>query len=253
MRKVSLAARGMLAACWLAILAGCATTPKTSGEWPPPRPNLSSLQPGDVLEIKFPYWPDLNEEQAIRPDGRIALQHLGDVEVAGRTPEEVHQDLLTRYAAVLRKPELNVAVKSYASQQVYVGGEVQKPGAVPIQGGRLTLADAIFQSGGFVKESARLKSVIVVRQRDGKQYARALDLKRVLNGQQSEPFNLEPYDIVYVPRTKIDRVNQWVDKYINKVIPDKFVFTFNRNLDNQGTTARTNASTLNLSLPTAAK
>lgn len=237
-----------------ALLSGCATVPKNSENWPPPRTNLATVQPGDVLQIKFPFWPDLNEEQAIRPDGRIALQHIGEVEVSGRTPEEIRQTLITRYAVVLKNPELNVAVKTYISQQVYVGGEVRDPNMVPIEGGRLTVVDAIFRAGGFLKQSAQLSNVIVIRQRDGKQYVRSLNLNKAFNGKDPDPFLLEPYDVVYVPRTRIDHVDQWVDTYINQLIPDKFVFTFNKDLDNNNrNNANTNSRTFQLNLPTVQK
>ena len=235
-----------LAIAWLFIfLAGCATVSRNPENWPPPRANLSTLQPGDVLQIKFPYWPDLAEEQTIRPDGRVALQHIGDVDVGGRMPDEVRQDLMKRYATVLKNPELSVMVKTYASQQVYVGGEVLTPGMVLIEGGRLTVVDAIFRSGGFLKESAKLTNVVIVRQRDGKQYARVLNLKKAFKGTDPNPFYLEPYDIVYVPRTKIDQVDQWVDQYINKLIPNNAVFTLNKSVND----TKTDSRSIQLNLP----
>ncbi len=213
--------------------AGCATTPNDSANWPEPRESLVTLQAGDALSIKFPHWPELNEEQAIRPDGNIALQFVGEVQAAGRTPEELRTELLDRYAGTLKNPELTVIVRSFQSQRVYVGGEVAQPKLVMIEGGRLTALEAIVQAGGFLKRSAKMSNVIVIRQCDGKQYVKTLDLKAELKNPESEPFHLEPFDVVYVPRTVIDRVDQWSDQYINEIVPENIVFTFNKSLGHE--------------------
>lgn len=247
MSTILLRAQLLIAIGIIAALVGCATVSSNPADWPQPRENLASLQPGDILQIKFAYWPDLNEEQVIRPDGRIALQHIGEVEVGGRMPEDVRQELTNRYAEILKNPTLSMAVKAYASQRVYVGGEVARPGMVAIEGGRLSVVDAIFQAGGFLKESAKLSRVVVLRQRENKQYARSVDLKKAFKGKDPDPFYLEPYDIVYIPRTKIDRVNQWTDQYINRIVPDNVVFTFNKDLDRDEIV--TDAQTFQVQLP----
>src|SRR5256885_1422714 len=86
------------------------------------------LLPGDQIEVKFFYNPELSEQQPIRPDGRIALQLVGDVEAAGLTPEALRNALRERYARVLREPDVTVIVKEISGRRVYVGGEVGTPG-----------------------------------------------------------------------------------------------------------------------------
>lgn len=199
--------------------AGCATTvPPETDEFPEAQDVKLLLQPGDVLRIRFAYWPELDEEQTIRPDGLISLQLAGEVTAAGKTPGELREELLSLYEDKLIDPVINVVVHALASHRVYVGGEVLAPGLVPIQG-KLTLLEAIMHCGGFNKETARISSVVVIRRREGQQFAKSVDLRNMLESAQSETFYLEPYDVVFVPRTAIDRVDQFVEQYINKIVP----------------------------------
>jgi hypothetical protein len=75
------------------------------------------------------------------------------------------------------------------------------------------------QAGGFDMREAEVRNVVVIRHRDGQRYGYSVNLKPALEGGETHPFFLEPQDIVYVPRTKIAKVGQWVDQHINKIIP----------------------------------
>lgn len=221
----------MAAALFIGTLPGCITTPPSSESFPAAAEPKVVLQPGDVLQVKFLYWPELNEDkQSIRPDGKISLQLVGDVQAQGLTPDELRAQLLELYHDKLKEPEIAVVVNSLDSHRVYVTGEVQNPGLVMING-RLTALEAVMQAGGFAKESAKRKTVVVVRQREGKQFATTLDLRKALEEPESEPFLLEPYDIVFVPRTNIDQVDQWVEQYVNKIIPRSVHWGFTYDLN----------------------
>jgi protein involved in polysaccharide export with SLBB domain len=82
------------------------------------------LQPGDELDIRFYFNPELNSSVLVRPDGRISLPLANEVQAAGLTPEALSQRLRTAYEQELRRPELTVIVRSFNS----VGGEVASPG-----------------------------------------------------------------------------------------------------------------------------
>ncbi len=181
-------------------------------------PQEVRLAPGDEIEIKFYYTPDLNESLTIRPDGKITLQMVDDVEVKGLTPDELRVELERLYTPYIKEPAVSVIVRTLASQQIFVGGEVRTPGALPLNG-NTTLLQAIIQAGGFIKVSAKLSNVIVMRQDEGKWYGGAFDLRKVVKGKESDSFYLKPMDIVYVPRTRINKLNQWVDQYITRMIP----------------------------------
>ena len=233
------------------LVMGCVTvTPPETAEFPEAEEVRVVLQPGDSLQVRFAYWPELDTQQSIRPDGKIALQLVGEVTAGGLTPEEVRAELLSLYADKLIDPEITIVVASLAGQRVYVGGEVLVPGLVAMQG-RLTALEAIMQAGGFKKESAKLATVVVIRRRDDKQYARSLNLRKALEEPSSEPFFLEPFDVVYVPRTNIDRLDQFVDQYINQIIPDSVYASFNysRTSNVDSVDSNTQTSPVQLVLP----
>lgn len=182
------------------------------------RPNVI-LVPGDVLEVKFFYTPDLNELQSVRPDGKIALQLIGEVEVEGKDPIKLRDELIELYTPQLKTPEIAVIIRSFYDRRVYVGGQVIAPGIIEMPG-TMTLLEAIMQAGGFNIREAEVRNVVVIRHRNDHRYGQSIDLKSSLAGEEAQPFYLEPKDIVYVPQTTIAKVDQWIDQHINKIIPD---------------------------------
>lgn len=178
------------------------------------------LQVGDVIDVKLFYNPELNDRVTIRPDGRISLQLVDEVDAAGLTPAELDEILTDAYAQLLQNPDVAVIVREFASQQVYVGGEVVSPGVVPLRP-RMTALEAVVGAGGF-RETAEPRSVIILSSGpDNTRLAREVDLNDVLKGRQAAgEHSLRPFDVVYVPKTLIAEVNKFVDQYINGIIPD---------------------------------
>lgn len=207
-------------------LAACATPPPLNpmpyAEAPPP-PRLSIL-PGDLLEFKFPYAPELSETQTVREDGMISLPFVGDVPAGGKAPDELRAELMTLYARELKKPEVLVLVRSRVARHVYVGGEVVRPSALEMRQG-MTVLEAIMAAGGPLVRSAELSNVVIVRHRENRRYGGAVDLSEAFLGHEGKPFYIEPQDIVFVPRTSISEINQWIDEHINKMVP-QFGFFF---------------------------
>ncbi|MDZ4861043.1 MAG: SLBB domain-containing protein [Candidatus Hydrogenedentes bacterium] len=166
-------------------------------------------------------------------------------------------ELLTIYQDKLIEPEIAVVVNSLDSHRVYIGGEVMQPGLVMING-RLSALEAIMQAGGFKKQSAKMASVVVIRQREGKQYAQSIDLRSAIESPESKPFLLEPYDIVFVPRSNIDQIDQWVDQYINQIVPRSVHYSFSHEVNppeysngNSGVASQllNNIGTINSAMP----
>ncbi len=176
------------------------------------------LNAGDILDIKFFYNPELNETVMVRPDGRISLQLANEVTCAGLTPEELRKSLTERYGKEINKPELSVIVRSFSTQRVYVDGEVFRPGMLPLAG-PVTIRQAITAAGGF-RDTARRTDVIVIRQVQGKPVPLKVNMEEVVtNEDPSQDILLAPFDIVYVPRSKIAEVNKFVDLYIRRNLP----------------------------------
>ncbi len=177
------------------------------------------LQPGDVVTVKFYFNPELNEDVVVRPDGMISLQLVGDVEAAGRTPTALAADLTQKYVGELANPKVNVIVRQLSGERVYVSGEVGKQGLVPMSAG-LTLYQAIQQAGGLL-DSAHRKQIVLIRQTaDGRPAGTAIDIRPIESGEHpEEDVPLRPFDIVFVPKSKIGNLDMWVDQYFRKLIP----------------------------------
>jgi protein involved in polysaccharide export with SLBB domain len=177
-----------------------------------------TLKAGDVVEIKFAYASQFNENQTVRPDGKIELQLIGEVVAQGKSPSELRKELIGLYSTQLKHPELAVVVRSFYERRIFVGGEVNKPGPIDIPG-EMTALEAIMQAGGFNLEKAEVRNVVVVRNLEGRMVGQSLDFKEALAGREAQPFYLQPRDIVYVPRTTITDVDQWISQYLWKVLP----------------------------------
>jgi protein involved in polysaccharide export with SLBB domain len=194
------------------------TAQLTEADFPTQPPDSEVvLKPGDTIEIKFRYWPELDTEQKVRSDGKITLQTVGHIKVTGLTPELLDAKLVELYRSELKDPEIATFVRSQDSQHVYVGGEVRKPGLIDLKP-EMTVLEAIMAAGGFDTNSAELSNFVLVRQIDNKRYATAVDFKDALNN-ENDLLYVAARDIVYVPRSRIDEVDQWVDQHITKLIP----------------------------------
>jgi len=182
---------------------------------------------GDELEIRFFHTPEQNVTLPVRPDGLISLPLVYELRAAGRTVEEVRRELVERCSAELANPEIAVIVRTFTGYLVHVGGEVEKPGVVQLSGSR-TVLEAVFEAGGFLP-SASPADVIVVRRSEPTGYELvAANLQDVLLGKDgSGNFALRPYDVVFVPSTRIADVNKWVDQYIRKNVPITFTYRLN--------------------------
>lgn len=176
------------------------------------------FSPGDTIDVKFFYTPDLNETLIIRPDGQISLQIIGEVKATGKTPAQLRGLLKRLYAPYLKDPEISVIVRSFSNQRVFVGGQVMKPGTVEMSD-QMTVLEALIEAGGLDYRQAQAKNVVVIRYHKNKRYGYKINMEPVLEGKESRPFFLEPKDIVYVPRTEIAKVNQWIDQHINQIVP----------------------------------
>jgi protein involved in polysaccharide export with SLBB domain len=174
------------------------------------------IQRGDELEIRAFRISELDDSVVVREDGKISLALLDDVAAAGLTPEALALDLRRGYAPSFRDPRITVIVRKFGRQSVYVGGEVDRPSLIPLRH-RMSSIKAIFQAGGF-RNTARLTHVIVLRDAGGRPERIDLDAKKILRGEAPD-LPLEPFDVVFVPKSRVARANQFVEQYITGVLP----------------------------------
>lgn len=185
------------------------------------------LQLGDVISVTFFYFPRLDTTLKIRPDGYISMAPIDDVKAAGHTTRELDEKLTRLYAERIENPELTVTVKEFATQKVYVGGEVKSAGIYDLEM-NMTALQAIFRAGS-VLTTGNLESVIIIRrERNGTPSFFSVSLAQDKESKKiTNDIYLSPLDVVYVPQTKIARINQFVDQYINKLIPISLHAGFN--------------------------
>lgn len=212
---------------WLALtIAGCvAHTPvvatPVSGDSELPRGVVTDykLVSGDLLAIKFYNNPELDDEQRVRPDGKISLPFIGQVDARGLSPGELEDELERRYTGELASPQVTVIVREFAPERIYVGGEVAEQGAYPIHG-PLTLAQAIQEAGGFLTTARRQQVLLIRSDAGGEPRGFAVDLTRVLSGEApGADVYLRAQDIVFVPRTRITNVGLFIQQYVRDVLP----------------------------------
>jgi len=200
---------------------------------------LHVLSEGNKIAVKFPNNDKFNDEFIIRPDGTISLQQVGDVKAAGLTPAQLTSLLIDKYSEFLNSPEivvevtniklpeLTVMVTSFASQKVYVGGEVTRPGMIPIIG-MLRALDAVIQAGGHA-DTAELENVVLIRYNYSQEpEVYGLNMKKIMAGQIPDII-LQPYDVIYLPKTGVAEVSLIIKQYIHSIIPVQFNLIYNVN------------------------
>lgn len=187
-----------------------------------------ALQPGDELDVRFYYNPELNLSVLVRPDGKISLPLADDVQAAGLSPAALTQTLRNKYERELRRPEITVIVRSFNSQKVFVGGDVAAPGVIQVVG-PMTVLQSVTQAGGF-RETARINEVLVIRRNPtapSSPIVIPVDIAAAIDGSKpTQDIALVPSDIVYVPKSPIANVNKFVDQYIRQNIPFGFGLTY---------------------------
>jgi polysaccharide biosynthesis/export protein len=166
-----------------------------------PKPAVGAdykIGPQDVLRIDVWKEPEISRTIPVRPDGKISLPLLNDVQAAGLTSMElagVIRDGLTKY---ITNPQVTVSVTEINSQRVYVTGEVLRPGALSMIPG-MTVLQALSSSGGFT-QFAKLKGIYVLRVIGAKQEKFPFNYKDVVAGRKPEQnIPLEPGDVIVVP------------------------------------------------------
>jgi len=175
------------------------------------------LAPGDEIEIRFPFYPDLNDRVVIGPDGRLSLQLVNSVAVGGLTVSGAGKLLNERYAAVIKNPELTVTVRTYAPQAVFVDGWVNNPGVVRSDV-PLTVSRAIAQAGG-ARSGAHTEGILLLRRSgDGKVFYYQVALGNYAGaGETAQDPLLKSYDVVYVPQTIFASLSDFLANYVKNI------------------------------------
>jgi len=189
------------------------------------------ILPGDDLEIKQTYHPNFSERLEVLPDGWINLPLIGSIQASGKQPEALAEELRALYAKELKEPEVIVMVRHSNGRLVYIGGEVKLPRALPLTF-PTTLFQAVIQCGDILP-TAHEDNVLILRATPGASPEVIMaDLDLIRNGEAPD-IELQPYDIVHIPKTTIAKAGDFIDAYINRIVPKNVNFPFFYELHNE--------------------
>ena len=178
-----------------AIASALASTPVRS----PSAPAGYVIGVDDVLSILFWRDKDLSApEITVRPDGKVTLPLLNDIQAAGLSPEQLREVVLEAARKYVEDPNPTVIVKEIKSRKVFITGQVEKPGPYPLNG-PTTILQLIATAGGL-REFADGKNISVMRNQLGRQLVFAFSYQDLLKKKNlSQNIGLEPGDTVVVP------------------------------------------------------
>jgi len=159
-------------------------TPRDTANAAAARPATSDpnyiIGPQDVIDINVWKEPDLTRAVPVRPDGKISMPLLNDVQAAGLTPMQLTAQITAGLRKFISEPQVTVVVTQINSQRVYILGEVNRAGAFPLVPG-MTVLEALSSAGGFTM-FANVKKIYVLRTVDGKQEKYPFNYNDVIHG-----------------------------------------------------------------------
>jgi len=152
---------------------------------------------GDVLNVQVWKEKELSQVVVVRPDGKISLPLLGDLQVIGKEPSQVEEMVQTRLQSMVVEPRVTVTVTEIHSRMVYITGEIARPGAYPLNT-PITVLQLIAQAGGLT-EFASKKKIQVIRA-NNKRDPQLLNYKAMTQSKDgSNSVTLNPGDTVVIP------------------------------------------------------
>ena len=163
-----------------------------------PLPSDYVIGPDDVLGIVFWRDTDMTGDVTVRPDGMITLPLLQDVKAAGLTPDQLRQQIQQAAAKFISDPNVTVTVRTINSRNVFITGEVARPGLYPVSG-QMTVLQLIAVAGGLT-EYANRKEITITRTDNGKAQTFKFNYNDVSKGKNvNQNIFLKPGDTVVIP------------------------------------------------------
>ena len=152
---------------------------------------------------------DLQKDVVVRPDGKVSFPLIGDADAAGRTIDELTEDITEKLMTYIKSPQFSVIVNSFGGKKLIVLGEVSSTGIIrytePIR-----IMEVLALSGGYL-ESAGLQNVLIIRgDLKGPTDIIVVNVKEILKGDLHENIYVEKGDIVFVPRSFIGNVAYFI-------------------------------------------
>ena len=155
------------------------------------------IGPEDILSVVVWREKDLSADVVVRPDGKISLPLLNDVQAAGYTPEQLAEIIEKAAMKYVTESDATVIVKEIHSRKVFVLGDVARPGAFPLTS-QMTVLQLIASVGGLL-EFADKSNILILRNENGRERRLRFNYKEVIDGKNlQQNIALQPGDTILV-------------------------------------------------------
>jgi polysaccharide export outer membrane protein len=180
------------------------------------------LRPGDEFDLTFELTPEFNQTVTVQPDGYVTLREVGDVFVNGSSVPEVTERVRTAYGKILSNPRISLLLKTFEKPYFVADGQFDHPGKYDLQG-NTTVTQAVAIAGGFTKDAKHSQVVVFRRVNDNWTEAHLINVKQMESKRDlSEDMFLKPGDLLYVPKNRISKIQQWIPSSGVNLIPSTF-------------------------------
>lgn len=178
--------------------------------------NPARIAPGDFLELRVLGFPELSGTFLVAQDGRLNLSLIGSVQAAGKSTEELDRDLTSALGTYYRNLDVAVNVNIAAERNVYVLGEVTKPGRIDFRIGERVI-HAVADAGGMTKYAREDGIILMRREEDGKDHVYRLDFSDLYAQLAPKDIYLQPGDVVFVPKSRFGTLYDFMNPFLEMV------------------------------------
>ena len=167
----------------------------------------------DILRISVWENPDLDQDVTVRPDGKISVPLVGDVQASGLSITQL-DDLITRkYEDYIKSPVVSISIMKMGGSKIIILGQISTPGVYTVTGSK-SILEVIAMAGGFTKDAVS-SSTLLIRKRPDKPSIQRINLTRALDrGDLSQNVALQREDVIFVPKKFIADLNYFLDQIL---------------------------------------
>ena len=190
------------------------------GQLPPP---VTRVMNGDTLRIVRDAQSPAERDEAtlyfVRPDGSFAYPHIGSVQAARRTPEEIGAEISQQLGKIYRYPQVTVNIAIAPGNRIFVGGSVRNPSAFELTAAA-TLEQALIAAGGVLPVADSAHIALLRSDAEGNYQVYFTDHSQMLAASPARrAVVLQRGDVIFVPKSTVGNAIEVVDLYINQLIP----------------------------------
>jgi len=176
-------------------------------EWAPWTSGRYRITPGDVIEVRFPFVPELNQTLAVQPDGYATLREVGDMRLQGQTVPQLRAALREAYEPIVRDLVFTVVLTEFEKPYFVAAGEITRPGRYELRGAT-RLTQALAYAGGPTLKGRTSEVVIFRSHTEETVSVRQVDVKAMYAKRDlSEDPLLQPGDTIYLPMSKLGKLS----------------------------------------------